>query len=354
MEAVSPFAPPRDSDDLLPAGGVVGAEPEDFRVDEIPAYLPCGEGDHLYVRIRKRRMTTAAAIRLLARAAGVEMRDVGSAGMKDRNAVTTQWISLPPGASDPAGWSLPDDLRVEEVSRHRNKLRTGHLLGNRFQIRLIDAEPEPLDAALQRVVHAGVTNYFGPQRFGHGGRNLARALAWLDPGQRVRIDRLERKLLPSVLQSEYFNRWAAARRAFGLDRVMSGEWVRLAGAGKGFVVDDVDDGTRRLREGDVVLTGPLPGGRVREGEGEASELATRIWDEMAVSGPVRDTLDREVPGTRRDLVIHPGDLTLERADDGAHILAFSLPAGAYASMVVREITGRPWETAMREGWSDGE
>src|SRR3954470_21861959 len=114
----------------------IGPAPEDFVVDEVPLYPQSGEGEHRYVRIEKRGFTTPAMVRAVTRAAGVDERDVGYAGLKDKHAVTRQWLSLPSKARPPSEWQLPDGIAVVEHTRHGNKLRTGHLLGNRFRIRL--------------------------------------------------------------------------------------------------------------------------------------------------------------------------------------------------------------------------
>ncbi len=164
-----PYATP----DLPGSGGTLRAAAEDFRVDEVPAYLPSGAGPHLYVRIEKRGRTTPDALRALARALGVPERDAGYAGLKDRDAVTTQWLSFPAARDpDPAALEGPG-LRVLEVSRHANKLRAGHLRGNRFAIVVRGGDVERARAAAAALAARGLPNFFGPQRFGSEGRNAA-------------------------------------------------------------------------------------------------------------------------------------------------------------------------------------
>src|SRR5690242_8130075 len=125
---MTPHLPPIWTADLPAAGGRIGPSPEDFRVDEVPLYAASGTGEHLYVRIEKTGMNTRDAVRALARAAGVQPSEIGTAGMKDKHAVTSQWMSLPArGTPPPETWILGDRLRVLETSRHGNKLRTGHL-----------------------------------------------------------------------------------------------------------------------------------------------------------------------------------------------------------------------------------
>src|SRR5262249_43071472 len=161
-----------------------------FRVDEIPAYAASGSGEHLYVRVQKRELTTPELVRRLARAAGVDARDVGYAGLKDKHAVTSQWLSFPAQAAPPEGWELPPGVELLEVSRHGNKLRTGHLAGNRFSIALVGGgagAAERARAIADALLARGLPNYFGAQRFGRGGANLELARSWLADGAKKRL-----------------------------------------------------------------------------------------------------------------------------------------------------------------------
>jgi tRNA pseudouridine13 synthase len=121
-----PEAPSLQTSDLPGVGGGLGTLPEHFRVAEVEAYAPAGEGDHWYVRAEKRGLTTPELVAIVARAAGVAGRDVGHAGLKDKHAITEQWLSLPAAAEPPESWQLPDSVRVLRCTRHKNKLRTGH------------------------------------------------------------------------------------------------------------------------------------------------------------------------------------------------------------------------------------
>lgn len=153
---------------LAPIAGEVREEPEDFQVEEVPLYEPAGEGSHLYLWLEKRGIPTDEAVRRISRRLGIARRDVGHAGLKDARALTRQWLSIPA----PASFELPglDDgqMRVLEARRHKNKLKVGHLLGNRFRLRVRGAGPalEPARAALELLARRGVPNYFGLQRFG--------------------------------------------------------------------------------------------------------------------------------------------------------------------------------------------
>ncbi|MBN1608043.1 MAG: tRNA pseudouridine(13) synthase TruD [Polyangiaceae bacterium] len=347
--------------DLRPAGGKIGPLPEDFVVDEVGLYPLSGKGPHWFVRIRKRGWTTPSMVGALARAAAVDPRDIGTAGMKDKNGVTTQWLSLPDKAPPPQEWRLPEGLELVEHTRHENKLRTGHLRGNRFDIRLVGIEDggvERARALCERIEKAGLANCFGAQRFGVGGGNLGQALRWLtstaqdssasrrpgrDRARRPRSrSRFDDKLYPSVLQSEVFNRYVTLRRATGLERLLRGEVVRLHGSNSVFVVVDPDVELPRLLAGDLHLTGPLPGPKMRAAQEEAAELERQVLAELPLGPDDWERLGRYAPGTRRDLVMRPEGLEVVPIDDHSLRVRFELPSGGYATELVREITGGPW------------
>jgi tRNA pseudouridine13 synthase len=334
--------PPLRTADLPKVGGSLGPDPEDFVVDEIPAYLPSGQGEHVYLRIRKRRMTTRDAALALARSARVSERDIGYAGMKDKHGVTTQWFSVPRTARDPEHLDLPAELEVLEVSRHQNKLRTGHLRGNRFVLGIVDVPPggrERARALLDRLVEQGLFNTFGAQRFGRDGENLATALAWLRGETKLprARERFLSKLYSSAIQAEAFNRYAIARLALGFDRLVPGEVVRLGGSGSFFVVERPEQELPRLLARDIALTGPLPGPKLRPtATGEGLELETKVLEELGLGGDELRALSEHAPGTRRDLVVRP-----EHADVASNearlVISFELPSGSYATEVLREL-----------------
>jgi tRNA pseudouridine13 synthase len=329
---------------LPAAGGVIGADVEDFRVDEIPAYEPSGEGEHLYVRVEKRALTTPDLVRLLARAANVSERDIGYAGLKDRRAVTSQWLSLPRTATAPESWSLPEAVRVLEASRHVNKLRTGHLRGNRFRIVIVGLPAEGVvraRAIVDALAERGFPNYFGGQRFGHGGENLRRALDWLKTLGRARLSAFLYKLYPSVVQAEIFNRYLTLRAAEGLERALSGEVMRLSGSGASFVVEDEAAETARLTRGEIVGTGPIIGPKMRPASGEPLALEGRALAELRLTPEELEALGRAAPGARRDLLVRPDGLTMTELGEGRLALEFALPSGSYATQLVRELTRTP-------------
>lgn len=330
--------------DLPGIGGRLGPELGDFCVDEIPLYQPSGAGEHLYVRVEKRDLTTPELVRIVARASGANVRDIGYAGLKDKHAVTTQWLSLLEKQAQPVErWDLPPTVRTLDVSRHVNKLRTGHLRGNRFRIRLVDVDPYSLSharALAARLTNQGMLNYFGAQRFGHRGRNLSDALATFrgtrDGHRRLRSFKL--KLLVSVLQSEVFNRYLTARHKRGLDHLLSGEVVRLSGSNSLFVVQDPKSEQARFESRDIIATGPIFGPKCRAPEGEALELETQAQKGIELSEQSLIQVGRHGRGTRRDLVVWPKHLRVSEPTPGCVEVCFELDSGAYATQLVRELT----------------
>ena len=342
--------PPVAFPDLPPVGGRVGPEPEDFLVDEVPAYAASGKGEHQYVQVQKRLLTTPELVRRLAKACGVNERDVGYAGLKDKYAVTTQWLSLATKTVITAELELGDGVKILAVTRHDNKLRTGHLLGNRFTITLVGVHEGALERAEQIAAGLrteGLPNYFGAQRFGHAGRNLPDALAWLARGGRGR-NRFEQKLFPSVVQSELFNRYLSARLALGARQLITGEVVRLEGAGAMFRVDDVEKEQPRFAARDLHLTGPMLGPKIRPAAADALALEQRLTNELGLDEAMLGSLGREAPGTRRDLFAPLPDLKIEPVSERAEPalrLSFTLPAGGYATEVLRQLTHEPFLSA---------
>jgi tRNA pseudouridine13 synthase len=319
--------------------------PETFVVEEIPAYLPSGEGEHTYLWIEKRGLTTMDAVRKLARLLGVEARDVGTAGLKDRNAVTRQWVSVPRVEPERAAAISEPDLVVLEAKRHGNKLRTGHLRGNRFELVVTMAPDEEagVRARFASLAATGLPNRFGEQRFGARGDNAAAGLAILR-GERRERDHKLRKLLLSAAQSAVFNRVLELRAPEGLSTVRAGDVLQKVGSGGLFITDDPAIDQPRVDAGEIVPTGPLPGGR--EMEPPPGTAARALEDEaLAAIGATREDFERagrDLPGARRPVLV---PLTLgepavqpepERAGpDGIALrLRFTLQAGSYATVVV--------------------
>ncbi len=292
--------------------------PEDFVVDEIPAYSPSGQGNHLLLRFEKRDLTTPDAVRAIGRALSVPGRDIGIAGLKDKVAVTTQWISLPyPG--EPRKISLEEELealelpgiRILSFARHDNKLRTGHLTWNRFKIRLRGVPASRVSAViagLERVAACGLPNAFGAQRFGRDRDNADRALSFLRGESRPPRDARQRRFLFSALQSQVYNRVLEARVADGTWNVpLEGDLLKLESGGLFLCTDPGEDRARAAR-GELGPTGPIFGVKMREPGGAVLALELRILRETVGEG---FDLARTKPlgeGTRRALVLRVSEL----------------------------------------------
>jgi len=327
--------------DLPGTGGVLRAQPEDFVVDEVPAYPPSGAGNHVFVRIEKRGLNTAQAVQRIARALGVGERDIGVAGMKDRHAVTRQWLSLPPPVTPEAALAFADpDVRVLEAARHGHKLRTGHVRANQFVLRVRDAVPDAVERAraiLDVLGKApGAPNWYGEQRFGRDGDNAARGRAIVLGTEKPPRDRKLARLLVSSLQSELFNQWLVARMADGLyARVLAGDVLHKTGGGM-FTCEDAATDEARLHAGELVVTGPMFGAEMRSAVGDAGAREDAIVGAAGLTRESFASVSRIAEGTRRDASIHVGEAGVA-AIDGTLEVRFTLPGGAYATAVMREI-----------------
>ncbi len=336
------MTPPRVTADLPGSGGRIKASPDDFRVDEIPAYLPSGGGPHLYLRVEKRGRTTRDVVRALAAALAVPDRDAGYAGLKDRDAVTTQWLSFPhPRDPDPASLA-GEGYRVLEASRHANKLRPGHSRGNRFSVVVRGGDLGRAQACAGALGRLGLPNFFGPQRFGAGGRNaeVGRLLIQGRSGElearRALRDRFLRRLVLSAYQSLLFNRWLAERIADGLfDRALGGEVMSKLDSGAVFVSADPAADQPRIDRFEISPAGPMFGHRLRLAAGEARAREERLLEAEGVTLADFARGGGEAEGTRRAARL-PVHIDLEPVA-GGYRASFELPRGSYATVVMREL-----------------
>jgi len=334
--------------DLPGTGGVLRSEDEDFVVDEEPAYLPSGAGDHVFVRIEKRGLTTPQAVRAIADALGARDRDVGVAGMKDRRAVTTQWLSLPPPITPEAARALElPGVRVLEAARHPHKLRTGHVRANRFRLRVrglpageAPALADRARAILERLAEPpGAPSWYGEQRFGRDGDNAARGRELVSGARRPGRDRRMDRLMISALQSELFNAWLAARIGDDLYRsALAGDVLHKRGGGLFDCAEPAVD-EPRIAAGEIVATGPMFGDRMRRPQ-DGTPAAEREAAILDAAGLGRDAFARVralAEGTRRDAAVPLAGVAAAAADDGTLEVAFTLPGGAYATAIMREV-----------------
>lgn len=394
--------------DLPGTGGRVKTEPEDFRVEEVPLYEPSGRGDHVYLYVEKRGIPSLKAADRIARALGSSRRRVGLAGLKDARAVTRQWMSLEgvdPGEA--ARLNLPG-VRILAVSRHRNKLKIGHLARNRFEVRIRGCEEGSLGRArtvLEVLQARGMPNGFDRQRFGRRGDShlLGRALVrgeareFCDrflgrPGEAdspqsaearrlydagdleaardrfggdqdrrrvlsalIRTGDPERaarslpkqlaRLFVSACQSDLFNA-ILDRRLEELDRLEAGDLAYIHAKGAVFSVEDPACEQPRADAFEISPSGPMVGHRVKLASGRPGEIERTVLEEKGVFPEDFERVKGlRLRGARRPLRVPVEDVHIELDEPAASTgsrtdlkLAFTLPPGAYATILLAEVT----------------
>jgi tRNA pseudouridine13 synthase len=321
-----------------PAGrGRIRARDEDFIVEEELGFERTGAGEHLFLKLRETGCNTDWVAGQLARWAGRPRNDVSYAGLKDRHAITEQWFSVRfPGGRhpDPAGLSI-EGVELLEFTLHNRKLKRGALSGNRFRLRVtsLDADPDMLAARLATIAHRGVPNLFGPQRFGREQGNLRIAERWFSGD--VEPGRAERGFALSAARSLLFNAVLAERIAGGTwNTAAPGDVVGLDGRNSWFIAEAGDSAlAERLATLDVHPTGPMWGRGELPGTGPGAALEQAVAERHAVfaNGLAAAGLEQE----RRALRVRVQQLDW-RIEGDVLELAFGLPAGAYATAVLRE------------------
>ncbi len=338
-QPIEPFL----TNNLPGISGHIRTVPEDFQVEERPLYLPCGEGEHLYVTITKRGLSTPDLVRRLSSSLGIKIQAIGVAGLKDARAVTTQMVSLQ-GVQPEQITRLKIDealLNVQVLGLHRNRLRTGHHAGNRFRLvirNVADHASATVPAVLQQLSTRGVPNYFGPQRQGKAGDNYQVGAALLqDAGRREKMSRATRIWYLNSYQSFLFNQ-ILARRIDRLDRVIVGDWAMKLENGACFQVVDAEKEQPRADHFAISPTGILFGSRVSWASGEPGRIEEAV---IAGAGATKEALVAAAKacgfrGERRALRAPLTELEWSLNGDNL-ILSFSLPPGAYATSVLREL-----------------
>ncbi len=320
--------------------GVLRHLPEDFIVEEDLGFEPDGEGEHVMLQLRKRNANTEWVGRQLARLAGVKPVDVGFAGLKDRNALTTQWFSINLAGRPEPAWSEleSDEIEILQVARHRRKLKRGALRGNRFvlALRAVEGEREAIAQRLEAVAARGVPNYFGEQRFGREGNNLARAEA-LFAGKFKERDRHKRGMYISAARSYLFNRVLSLRVERELwDRPVAGDIFVLDGRRGFFLAEAIDAETAdRVARGEIHPSGPLWGRGTLPTVAEAAALEREALGGCEMWEQGLETVGLEME--RRPLRLPVGGLGWDFPEADQLRLSFRLQAGSYATAVLREI-----------------
>lgn len=322
-----------------PSGsGQIKSAPDDFIVEEILPFTPADTGEHVFLLIEKTHENTEYVARLLARHAGVRQRDIGYAGLKDRHGRTTQWFSVwLPGQQAPA-WSALEssNLTILSTTRHARKLKRGVLAGNRFQIvvRNWHGNREASERQLQSIQNHGFPNYFGEQRFGHQGRNVEKALAMFQ-GERVKHE--QRSIYLSAARSYLFNLILAERVAAQTwNQAIPGDLLQLDQSHSHFRAEAIDATlSDRVESCDIHPTGALFGKGNHQASGETLALEQRIVSDHSelAAGLLKCAMEAD----RRALRVKPKNLQWHFEDDSSIHLAFELPAGSYATALLREI-----------------
>lgn len=381
-------------------GGHIKECPEDFVVEEVPRYLPCGDGEHLYLFIEKQGMTTLDFLKRLARALQVAERDLGYAGLKDARALTRQWVSLPRVTPERVSALDIPGVRILDHAQHRNKLRPGHLTGNRFRILIRGVSPEAVETARdigQVLEHVGVPNYFGEQRYGvlnnshrigHallrqdyalaareiiGDPHLIRDARWQKAATYFRAGDLSAALdiLPRSLADEHhligalkaerspreavlafprrklrlflsaYQSWLFDRivtmRLNSLDVLWPGDLAYIHDKGACFSVEDPQIEQPRADRFEISPSGPLFGTKIRLATAQAGILEESLLTKEGLSAQsFHLPAGLSMEGARRPLRVALQQLHIDESEQGLR-LEFFLERGSYATSVLREI-----------------
>ena len=354
----------KDTNWLMPLGHKnnfhFNPSPRDFTVEEIPLYTFSGEGEHTILRVTKKGVSTWEFIDMLSTKNGIPRREIGYAGLKDKNALTIQYISIPSKYEDRVLDTPFDNCRVTKHSRHNNKLRIGHLKGNRFWLRfkkVLPLQKEMIESVLDYIEKEGMPNYFGNQRFGNSMDNWQKGKLISEGKLRLK-DRRMRTFLLSAWQSYLFNSWLSKRvqmcrllQSFKYSevesilnlpkdtlqttqkqkqffKILEGDILMHYPYGKIFYAKEMDKEVDRFIQKDISITGLIAGKKVKR----AKEMAKVIEDMF-------DTKINE-QGSRRYGWIFLQDIDKKYIKEKAQYeLSFYLPKGSYATVVVDMLRG---------------
>lgn len=317
-----------------PSGtGKIRTIPEDFVVIEQLGFEPSGAGEHVFLWVEKIGENTDYVARQIAKFVGAKQRDVSFAGLKDRHAVTQQWFSVIVPIKTELDWTAfnSETIKVLHATRHIRKLKRGALSGNQFKITVRDwqGDKEQTEQQLHAIKANGIANYFGEQRFGYEGQNIAKALAMF---QGAKVGREQRSIYLSAARSELFNQILAKRvENQTWNQAVAGEYCVLNQSHSYFKADEITDEIKqRMANFDIHSSAILWG----KGNLELSELEQTVLAEhqVLVDGLIAEGLEQD----RRALRVSVPDLTWQ-FHESSLMLEFSLPAGSYATALLREL-----------------
>ncbi|WP_281950781.1 tRNA pseudouridine(13) synthase TruD [Nitrosophilus kaiyonis] len=336
--------------------------PETFVVEEVPLYEFSGDGEHLILKVRKKNLTTWQMLQSISEQVGVKVKDIGYAGLKDKNALTYQYISINKKYEESLKKFSHPNIKIVETTKHKNKIRLGHLKGNRFFIRLkkvLPVDAKKIEEVLKIILKEGFPNYFGYQRFGIDGDNYILGKEIVE-GKRKEKNRKKERLFINAYQSHLFNLWLSKRVEISklicnfskneiktlLDfpngivdelqkqcqffKILPADLASHYPFGKIFEVENVIDESKRFQNRDISITGLLPGIKTKRANGIA-----RIFE--------RDFDDENIKtyGDRRFAWIFPENLEgIYKEEKAWYELNFFLPKGSYATVLLEEIAHR--------------
>ncbi len=339
---------------------VFNSSPRDFTVEEIPLYEFTGEGEHLVLKVRKKEMTTWEMIDAISNHIGIRRRDIGYAGLKDKHAMTIQYISVMATHEEKLKAFIHDKIKILKMQRHNNKIRIGHLKGNRFKIRLkkvLGVQKAKLDSVLEWIKANGVPNYFGNQRFGTDGNNWEDGKKIIEGKLKIR-DKKTKEFLVGAYQSYLFNAWLCKRMELNhlLEKFTESETEQIlklpTGSLKGtksqpnffklvegdvmmhypygrlFLVEDLQEEAKRFESKDIAPSGLLPGKKTVKAKNTAALIEAPFDEEI------------NLDGTRRYAWIQVNEISSNYVEEKAHYeLGFALPKGCYATNVLDVLRG---------------
>lgn len=331
-------------------GGKIKVEPSDFEVEEIPAYSPSGTGEHIFLWVQKTRLSTEQLLGHIRKTLNLSFDECGSAGLKDSFAVTRQWLSVPARVEPEVHKIENEQIQVLQVTRHGNKLRSGHLRGNRFRILIRGADPTKapeVSEILQTISAQGLPNFYGAQRFGYDGKTLQLGLE-LFQGHKLRLSGFLRKLALSSVQSALFNFALAERITDGYFRtVLLGDVMCKWPTGGMFNTTDPAVDQERLNNREIIPAGPIFGTKMFPAKAVAAEREQTLLQRFGLTPRSFSGFGKLLLGTRRMNFVYVDDLKSTWEPHGLR-LEFTLPAGSYATVLLAEVMKAPVEEPANE------
>lgn len=323
------------------SNGLYKQSDADFVVKEDLGYSLDGEGEHIFVHVQKQNCNTVFVAEQLAKFAGISAKLVGYAGLKDRNAITEQWFGLHiPGKFTPDFSTFElEGCKILHVTRHSKKLRIGNLKGNSFTLLLrnIDNRAD-VEQRLALIQASGVANYFGEQRFGKENNNIEQAMLWAKGEIKVK-DRKKRSFYLSAARSAIFNGIVSERIKQNTARiVLNGDILQLADRGSWFIAqhDELNSLQQRVNDAELNITAPMLGDNGPQTTDDALSFEQHYVDQHWTDFLTLFRQER-LETARRAMLLRPKDINWIWIDDTTLQLDFWLPAGSYATAVLREL-----------------